>query len=95
MCKCHSFSVLRNLSLTHQEDADIPQMAVGRIKKETKEKCLTIVIIQQMFIPFLCSFLCTQMARGYRFPWAPQKNRRLNSCYLPVLEKPLKMGICI
>lgn len=69
-------------------------MAVGRIKKETKEKCLTIVIIQQMFIPFLCSFPYTQMARGYRFPWAPQ-NRRLNSCYLPILGKPLKMGICI
>lgn len=42
----------------------------------------------------LCSSALSLRSRGqvYRLLWAPQKNRRPNSCYLPILEKSFKDG---
>lgn len=60
-------------------------MAVGRIRKKTKAKCLAIVNMQQMLIPLLCYSLTLRLQ-------VPLENRRLNSCYLPILEKSFKGG---
>jgi hypothetical protein len=59
---CHTFFAQRNPSLTHQADSDRPQMAVQKIKR-TKRKGLIIAHVQQLLIPFLCSFPYSQMAQ--------------------------------